>query len=155
MTGYPLDRHDQDRFQANRRAAGGAAAGASIFLVNLFWFRPFSLDHFYEKIFISFVLEQPELLTRLGIAEQFGYRKHNAHLDDAVDGEGRARFRGVASAPRRPRRPTTSQRRRRQQRLSTRVLTWFIESQLEGEKFRFHDYPVNQLFGVQSRRRSS
>ena len=36
------------------------------------------------------------------------------------------------------------------QRLSTRVLAWFIESQLEGEKFRFHDYPVEQLFGVQS-----
>ena len=37
-----------------------------------------------------------------------------------------------------------------EQQLSTRVLTWFIESQLQGERFRFHDYPVNQLFGVQS-----
>ena len=30
------------------------------------------------------------------------------------------------------------------------MLTWFVDSVLEGEKFRFHDYPVNQLFGVQS-----
>ena len=30
------------------------------------------------------------------------------------------------------------------------MLTWFIESVLEGERFRFHDYPVNQLAGVQS-----
>ena len=29
------------------------------------------------------MLEQPELLSSLGIAEQFGYRRHNAHLDDA------------------------------------------------------------------------
>lgn len=30
------------------------------------------------------------------------------------------------------------------------MLNWFIESQLEGERFRFHSYPVNQFFGVQS-----
>jgi hypothetical protein len=56
---------------------------AAIFVVNLIWFRPFSLNLFYEKIFVSFLLEQPELLTSLGIAEQFGYRRHNAHLNDA------------------------------------------------------------------------
>lgn len=123
--------------------------GVSIFLVNLIWFRPFSIDHFYEKAFVTFVLEQPELLTSLGIAEQFGYRRHNAHLDDASMAKVErdfARWRGfladlksydVASQ-------TPSQQ------LSTRVLTWFIDSQLEGERFRFHDYPINQLFGVQS-----
>jgi uncharacterized protein (DUF885 family) len=122
---------------------------AAVFVVNLIWFRPFSLNLFYEKTFISFVLEQPELLTALGIAEQFGYRRHNAHLDDAsVPKMERdfAAWRGylddlktydlAAQTP--------------EQRLSTRVLTWYIESQLEGERFRFHDYPVNQLAGVQS-----
>src|SRR6476646_6533325 len=54
----------------------------AVFVVNLIWFRPFSLNLFYEKIFVSFLLEQPELLSSLGIAEQFGYRRHNAHLDD-------------------------------------------------------------------------
>ena len=49
---------------------------AAIFLVNLVWFRPFSLNLFYEKIFIGFLLEQPELLSTLGVAEQFGYRRH-------------------------------------------------------------------------------
>ena len=45
---------------------------AAVFVVNLIWFRPFSLNLFYEKIFVSFLLEQPELLSSLGIAEQFG-----------------------------------------------------------------------------------
>ena len=120
-----------------------------MFVVNLIWFRPFSLNLFYEKIFITFVLEQPELLSALGIAEQFGYRRHNAHLDDASIAKIERDFAAwhgyladlkaydlAAQTP--------------EQRLSTRVLTWFIESQLEGERFRFHDYPVNQLFGVQS-----
>jgi uncharacterized protein (DUF885 family) len=36
------------------------------------------------------------------------------------------------------------------QRLSTHVLDWFVERQVEGEKWQWHDYPVNQLFGVQN-----
>jgi hypothetical protein len=46
---------------------------ATIFAVNLVWFRPFSLHLFYEKTFIKFALQDPELLTSLGITEQFGY----------------------------------------------------------------------------------
>ena len=36
------------------------------------------------------------------------------------------------------------------QKLSTRVLDWFLRDQVEGEKWQFHNYPVNQLFGVQN-----
>ena len=122
---------------------------AIVFVVNLVWFRPFSLDHFYEKIFIGFVLEQPELLSALGIAEQFGYRRHNAHLDDAsiakVERDAAMWHRHLADLEAYDLASQTPQ-----QRLSTRVLTWFIRSQIDGEKYRFHDYPVNQLFGVQS-----
>ena len=122
---------------------------ATVFVVNLVWFRPFSLDLFYEKVFVAFAVERPELLTSLGIAEQFGYRRHNAHLDNVsvakVERDFAAWHRNrdelaaydVASQ-------TPSQR------LSTRVLGWFIDNTLAGERFRFHDYPVNQLWGVQS-----
>src|SRR6476646_1302094 len=122
---------------------------AAVFVVNLIWFRPFSLNLFYEKIFVSFLLEQPELLTSLGIAEQFGYRRHNAHLDDASVAKTARDFaewhhyldnlKAYDVAAQTP-----------EQQLSTRVLTWYIESVLAGERFRFHDYPVNQLAGVQS-----
>jgi len=126
----------------------GLVAGA-IFVVNLVWFRPFSLNLFYEKSFVTFALEKPELLTSLGIAEQFGYRRHNAHLDDlsiakadhdfATWRENLADLRSYDLAAQTP-----------SQRLSTRVMAFFIESLLEGERFRFHNYPVNQLFGVQN-----
>ncbi|HSV20276.1 MAG TPA: DUF885 domain-containing protein [Casimicrobiaceae bacterium] len=122
---------------------------ASVFVVNLVWFRPFSLNLFYEKAFVTFVLEQPELLTSIGIAEQFGYRRHNAHLDDlsiAKKDRDYATWHGYLAdlqsydlASQTP-----------QQRLSTRVMTFYVDSVLEGEPFRFHDYPVNQLFGVQN-----
>jgi uncharacterized protein (DUF885 family) len=122
---------------------------ATVFVVNLVWFRPFSLNLFYEKSFIQFVLQDPELLTSLGMAEQFGYRRHNAHLSDASTARVTRTFNewrqiladlkayDIASQ-------TT------EQQLSTRVLSWYVESTLEGEKYAFHDYPVNQLFGVQN-----
>jgi uncharacterized protein (DUF885 family) len=122
---------------------------AAVFLSNLIWFRPFSLNHFYEKVFVTFLLDNPELLTSIGIAEQFGYRKHNAHLNDESDAKAvrdfatwRAYLADLKAYDTRSQTP--------EQRLSTRVLTWFIESQLQGERFRLHNYPVNQLFGVQN-----
>jgi len=34
--------------------------------------------------------------------------------------------------------------------LSYDVLEWFLQDLVEGQRWLFHDYPVNQLFGVQS-----
>ncbi len=128
--------------------AASVLAGA-VFVVNLVWFRPFSLNLFYEKVFIVFLLDNPELLTQIGIAEQFGYRRHNAHLSDVSIAQGDrdyALWRSFLNDLKAydPAAQTPAQQ------LSTRVLDGFIANQIEGERFRFHDYPVNQLFGVQS-----
>jgi uncharacterized protein (DUF885 family) len=135
------------------KSIGGLCAlallAAVVFIVNLVWFRPFSLNLYYEKIFVSFALRNPELLTSIGIAEQFGYRRHNAHLSDAsVQRVERdfAAWHGYLDDLK----AYDFQRQTPEQQLSTRVLTWFIESQLVGERYAFHDYPVNQMFGVQS-----
>ena len=137
-----------------RFAVGAVAAlllAVTVFLVNLVWFRPFSLDLFFEKVFIEEALAKPELLTEIGIAEQFGYRRHNAHLDDlsiakteADAARLRQRLADLKAYDGRSQTPS--------QKLSTRVLAWFLESRVEGEPFRFHDYPVEQLWGVQKMR---
>ena len=128
---------------------GVALLAVTVFIVNLVWFRPFSLNLFYEKTFVTFALENPELLSSLGIAEQFGYRRHNAHLDDESVAKAERDFalwhRYLADLKSYDLAAQTPA-----QRLSTRVLTVYIENQLDGEKFRFHDYPVNQLWGVQN-----
>lgn len=128
---------------------GLALAGGAVFLVNLIWFRPWSLNLFYEKVFVAFALENPEMLTSIGIAEKFGYRAHNARLADASvekvrRDQERAR-RNLAEL-----RAYDFSRQSSSQQLSTRVLAWFLENAVEGEKFAFHDYPVNQLSGIQS-----
>ena len=50
----------------------------AVFLVNLIWFRPWSLNLFYDKVFVEALFREPELLSSLGLVEQFGITGHNA-----------------------------------------------------------------------------
>ena len=128
---------------------GLAIIAGTVFTLNLVWFRPWSLNLFYERVFIRFALERPELLTSIGIAEQFGYRRHNAHLDDESVAhvlKEQARLRQELADLR----AYDVARQTPSQQLSTRILAWFLENQIEGQRFAFHDYPVNQFEGLQS-----
>jgi uncharacterized protein (DUF885 family) len=121
----------------------------AIFLINLIWFRPWSLNLFYEKVFIEAVFDEPELLSQLGFAEQFGIRSHNGKLND----ESPSHQQKVTDRWRKDLaqlREYPLNRQSESQRLSTRVLDWYLQDQVEGEKWQWHNYPVNQLFGVQN-----
>ncbi len=121
----------------------------AIFLVNLIWFRPWSLNLFYDKVFAEALFREPELLSSLGLVEQFGITGHNAKLSDespAHQREGAARMRKDLAQLH----EYSLDRQSPSQRLSTRVLDWFLQRQVEGEQFQFYNYPVNQLFGEQN-----
>jgi len=122
---------------------------AAIFLTNLIWFRPWNLNLFYEKVFAEVIFREPELLSSLGLVEQFGITGHNGKLNDVSPGHQQDvvdRFkRDLAQLRQYP-----LARQSASQRLSTHVLDRFLERQVEGEKFQWHNYPVNQLFGVQN-----
>lgn len=135
------------------RWAGGIvgviALAAAVFLINLIWFRPWSLNLFFEKTFLQAVLDQPEYLTSLGLLEQYGFRGHGAHLDDpSIERQQRAQARTRQALEDLKHYDLT--RRDSQEKLSVKVATWIFENDVRGEAFAFHDYPVNQLFGVQS-----
>src|SRR6266478_3664836 len=119
----------------------------AVFIVNLIWFRPWSLNLFYEKVFAEVVFDHPELLSTLGLVEQFGITSHNAKLDDESSAHQQQEFdrwkRDLTQLREYPLdRQSSSQKR------STHVLEWFL--QVQGEKWQWHNYPVNQLFGVQN-----
>jgi uncharacterized protein (DUF885 family) len=121
----------------------------AIFLVNLIWFRPWSLNLFYEKVFAEVLFDHPQLLSTLGLVEQFGMTSHNGKLDDESPMHQQHEFdrwkRDLTQLRQYP-----VDRQSASQKLSTRVLDWFLEMQVEGEKWQWHNYPVNQLFGVQN-----
>ncbi len=122
---------------------------AAVFVANAVWFRPWFLNVFYEKVFTEFVFDEPELLSAIGLVEQFGITGHNAKLNDESPAHQQKQFdrlrRDIAQLHQYPLDKQTAS-----QRLSTAVLDWYLGVQAEGERFQFHDYPVNQLFGVQN-----
>ncbi len=123
-------------------------AGA-ILLVNLIWFRPWNLNLFYEKVFAEVLFSEPELLSSLGLVEQFGITSHNGKLSDESPAHQQKVFdrwkSDLAQLRKYPLDRQTSS-----QRLSTQVLEWFLAQEDEGEKWQWHNYPVNQLQGVQN-----
>jgi uncharacterized protein (DUF885 family) len=122
---------------------------AAIFLVNLIWFRPWSLNLFYEKVFAQVLFEEPELLSSLGLVEQFGITGHNAKLGNASPAH-QQRYFDRAKQNLADLRSYSLERQDSSQRLSTKILEWYISREIEGEKYQHHNYPVNQLFGAQN-----
>lgn len=123
--------------------------GAAVLAVNAIWFRPWSLNVFYEKVFVEVIFDEPELLSALGLVEQFGITSHNGKLSDESPAHQQKQFdrlrRNLAHLHAYP-----LEKQSASQRLSTSVLDWFLSVQAEGEKYQWHNYPVNQLFGVQN-----
>ncbi len=139
-----------------RRALRAVAAVAlllllagAIFLVPTLWLRPWSIDHFFARVFLEFALARPMLLSQLRILEPWGLDFHSDELDDfSVEfawEQARAARQNLEMLRSWDRDPLSPE-----QRFSADVLDWFLATVVEGERFLFHDYPLNQLDGVQS-----
>ncbi len=118
-------------------------------LARLIWFKPFKINQFFNRFFFLFVLRQPELLSQLGVLEKFGLNFHNDDLTDASDAfevrqlaHIRSEYKILKSYDVAKLTP--------QERLSSEIMAWFLEDMLNAERFRHHNYPLNQMFGVQS-----
>ena len=131
------------------RALLGIVLVLGVFAVNLIWFKPFFIREFYERTFLRFALDSPEILSSLRLLEPLGIRGHNKELNDAslaFEDEQLARLhRDLATLHRYDTTGLDGQ-----QRLSYQILDWYMTNQDEGAKFRYDNYPVNQLFGVQN-----
>jgi len=119
------------------------------FLIALIWGKPWSVKGLYLRTFLKFALKGPELLTMLGILEKLGIHGHNAKLSDASEAFQDKMYVFI----RRDLGLLRSYPRQRQDKatlLSTDIMDWFLDDILRGERFRHHDYPINQMFGIQS-----
>ncbi len=112
----------------------------TVFLINLIWFRPFFINHFYEKIFIEFVLESPQTLTDLGI----GF--WNDELDDnsfAADDRAMALLKkDYQQLHEYDRSKLTGQ-----EAISYDILSFFLQGEMDSIKYKNHGYSVTQRGG--------
>jgi uncharacterized protein (DUF885 family) len=119
------------------------------FIYSTIWGKPWSIKLLYSRTFLHFALKGPELLTMLGILEKFGLHAHNAKLSDASVANETKMYewmkRDLALLRSYPRKRQSSGTL-----LSTDIMDWFLDDLANAEQFRFHDYPLNQMFGIQS-----
>ena len=60
----------------------------SLYLINLFYMKPFSIDHFLGKELAMELVDSPEALTYIGIFDRFNWiTKHNSKLSIPKDGD--------------------------------------------------------------------
>jgi uncharacterized protein (DUF885 family) len=117
--------------------------------VQSWYFRPLAIGIFFERAFLQFLLEDPEAVSSLGVFEQLGYKGFDGMLTDVSPAHEQklaqmarddlATLHGYDRSSLSP-----------SHQLSYDVLEWFLQDLVAGRRWLFYDYPVNQLFGVQS-----
>ena len=111
--------------------------------------KPFLFRAYLDRAMMKRAFRNPEMLTSLGFLESMGIKGHNAHLDDVHPdrtdeffaelkefGEGLHQY--------------DDEDLDANQRLSKEVALYLTSMLEDGEAFRFHNYPANQMSGIQS-----
>ncbi len=119
----------------------------AVFLIPTVWGRPWVIDHFYGRVFLQYALDHPQILSSMRILEPMGLHFHNNDLDDLSPAQTE---RDLERARRALRTLRDYDRQDLADPLSYDVMEAFLESAVAGAPFAFHDYPVNQMSGVQS-----
>jgi uncharacterized protein (DUF885 family) len=126
-----------------------AALAGAVFLGPTLWGKPWSIDHFFLRSLLSFVLDHPMLLSYARPLDAYGLDFYsddledfsveaNLELADFVDEvlAGLRRYDRAALSP--------------DQQLSYDVLEWLLVIRQEGRRFLYHNYPLNQFDGSQT-----
>jgi len=119
---------------------------AGYWAARIIWLRPFNIDHFFERAYIEFLWDDPELLTVTGILNDYGLNGHSGQLTDASP----KRSLRLAEIGRRNLRILENYDRKEltaAQQVSFDVFRWFLQTGVSGEPFLFHDYPVTHFAG--------
>jgi len=122
---------------------------AGLLLAHTIWFKPLKIDWFFDRALIEVALDDPELLSQIGVLDSIGIRGHNAKLSDESEAKQLALFaklrRDLATLQSYDKEKLDAERR-----LSYDMLEGFLQLGLEWERWRHHNYPMNQLFGIQN-----
>jgi len=111
--------------------------------------KPFMFRAYLDRTPVKIAFHDPETLTSLGFLESMGINGHNAHLDDAHPdrtdeffAELKAYGAGLSQYD--------DEDLDADQRLSKEITLYLTAMLDDAEQFRFHNYPANQMMGIQS-----
>ena len=121
----------------------------SIYVVNLFSSKPFSLDHYLAKDLIVNLVDSPEYMTYIGIVDFLNpITKHNSKLsnntleDSEADHIDTIKHLQILNS-------YTDDDLTEDQIITKKIAVFDTENDINGfENFRFHSYPINQIGGA-------
>lgn len=112
------------------------------------WFKPFFIRVFFERVFVEYALDDPQMLSSMrmlpGWMDWYADDLTDASLarEDAL----REKLRDDLATLRAYDRDALDAA----DQVNYDMLEYFLASQVEGDAFRHHNYPANQLFGFQN-----
>lgn len=120
----------------------------SALVLHTIYGKPLQIGWFYERVFIEYAVDDPEMLTSLGILPPWldWYGDDLTDRSLAREEVTRAKLRDDLATLHGYDRAALDE----SAQLSYDVLDYFLTIQAEGERFSHHDYPLNQLFGIQN-----
>lgn len=111
--------------------------------------KPFFFRSYLDRTMIKVAFDSPETLTSLGFLESIGIKGHNAELDDSSQKKSDELFHlmkhvklGIENY--------SEEELNDSENLSREIALYLLNFGINSEQFRYHNYPVNQLFGIQN-----
>ncbi|MBA7631220.1 hypothetical protein ES703_38749 [subsurface metagenome] len=126
---------------------GTIVVAAAVFLIPTLWLKPWFINHFYTRVFARFVLRRPMLLSSLRLLEPMRLQFHNDDLDD-LSVEFNLKEARWFDRQLKILRSYDREGMDDAGRLSYDILEWFMVDVQEGNRYMYHNYPVNQLDGI-------
>ena len=120
-----------------------------VFIAHSWYFKPVNINIFFARAVLQVALESPEMLSSIHVLEQFGIKGHNAELDDDSIAAGDRLFAHMKES-RETLLSYEDEDLSEGDIMSKRIAMNMMDMLVEMEKLRFHNYPVNQFFGVQN-----
>ena len=111
--------------------------------------KPMRFRSFVDREVLKMAFESPETLTSLGFLESIGITSHNGELDDASLEKADELFVKLKQVHK-TLNSYEDNSLSASDLLSKEIAMYLLDFAKESEKFRYHNYPVNQLFGIQN-----
>jgi len=111
--------------------------------------KPFMFRAFLDRTMLKKAFESPEMLTSLGFLESVGITGHNAELNDDRPEKTDALFAEMKTIKATLKTYDDSDLDE-SQLLSKEIALYLLDVLSAAEPYRYHNYPVNQLFGIQN-----
>jgi len=121
---------------------------ASLYAINLFLMRPYSIDHYLAKELVMGLIDSPEAMTSIGIFDDYNILlKHNQKLsigslkEDEENHADNVKQLEILQG-------YNSDRLSDVQKVTKEIAIFDVENDINGfNNFRYHSYPFNQISG--------